>query len=98
MCPEGPGRMDTGSDLDECELMPNVCEGGECVNTDGSFRCDCSTGFTLDPTGKKCVDENECYNNPNICGNGTCSNLVGSFECTCNDGFAPGPLQVSNCS
>ncbi|XP_050313522.1 fibrillin-2-like [Anthonomus grandis grandis] len=94
MCPEGPGRMDSGSDLNECELMPNVCEGGECVNTDGSFRCDCANGYTLDETGKKCVDENECFMNPNVCGNGTCSNLVGGFECSCNDGFAPGPMQV----
>ncbi|KAJ8945200.1 hypothetical protein NQ318_013650 [Aromia moschata] len=94
MCPEGAGRMDTGSDLNECELMPNVCDGGECVNTDGSFRCDCPMGYTLDETGKKCIDENECVTSSNVCGNGTCTNVIGGFECSCSDGFAPGPMQV----
>lgn len=83
-----------GHDLDECALMPHICDGGDCVNTDGSFRCDCPMGYVLDNTGRKCIDENECISSSNICGNGTCSNVVGGFECSCSDGFAPGPMQV----
>lgn len=94
LCPEGMGRKDTGYDLNECLLMPGICDGGDCVNTDGSFRCDCLQGYVLDSTGRKCIDENECLSNQNICGNGTCTNVVGGFECSCNDGFAPGPIQV----
>lgn len=74
--------------------MTNPCDGGECINTDGSYRCECPIGYVLDSTGKKCVDENECKININICGNGTCINLQGGFECICADGFAPGPTQV----
>ncbi|KAB0800679.1 hypothetical protein PPYR_06418 [Photinus pyralis] len=94
LCPEGPGRMDSGNDLNECELMANVCEGGDCINTDGSFRCECPMGYALDSTGRKCVDDNECVTTQNVCGNGTCNNVIGGFECSCDDGFAPGPMQV----
>lgn len=75
-------------------MMPNICEGGDCVNTDGSFRCECPIGYVLDSSGMKCIDDNECISNPSICGNGTCTNIIGSFECSCSDGFAPGPMQV----
>ena len=63
---------------------------GRCVNTDGSFRCECPVGYRLDPSGKVCVDSNECAEEAGICGNGTCNNVVGTFECDCAPGFAPG--------
>lgn len=94
LCPEGPGRDDTGVDLNECLFMVDACSGGECINTDGSFRCECPVGYVLDETGRRCVDVNECATSQSICGNGTCSNVPGSFECSCNDGFAPGSNQV----
>ena len=32
------------SDLDECQSQP-CGEGGICNNLDGSFQCDCKSGF-----------------------------------------------------
>nr|CAH0112818.1 unnamed protein product [Daphnia galeata] len=93
LCPSGAGRGPKGEDLNECSVMPGICEGGECVNTDGSFRCECPMGFVLDSSGVKCVDDNECAVS-NICRNGTCTNVEGGFECDCTDGFAPGPMQI----
>ena len=51
-------------DINECESDP--CQnGGTCTNTDGSFNCMCSSGYT----GDVCLDDvNECLNTP--CQNG----------------------------
>lgn len=43
------------ADVDECKHMSSLCENGECVNNDGSYRCKCKMGFKLDASRKKCV-------------------------------------------
>uniref|UniRef100_A0A8D2MZ83 FBN2 protein n=1 Tax=Zonotrichia albicollis TaxID=44394 RepID=A0A8D2MZ83_ZONAL len=98
LCPYGhgtiPGIDDTREDVNECLESPGICSNGHCINTDGSFRCECPMGYNLDFTGVHCTDTDECsIGNP--CGNGTCSNVVGSFECSCHEGFEPGPMM--NC-
>lgn len=42
-------------DMNECLENPGVCQNGICINTDGSFRCECPFGYNLDYTGVKCV-------------------------------------------
>ncbi|XP_048825237.1 fibrillin-1-like isoform X1 [Brienomyrus brachyistius] len=88
-------------DIDECTANPNICNNGQCINTDRSYRCECPFGYRLDYSGVRCEDINECdVGNP--CGNGTCTNVVGAFECSCDDGFEPGPMvtceDVNECS
>uniref|UniRef100_A0A803XPW0 Fibrillin-2 n=1 Tax=Meleagris gallopavo TaxID=9103 RepID=A0A803XPW0_MELGA len=98
LCPYGhgtiPGIDDTREDVNECLESPGICSNGHCINTDGSFRCECPMGYNLDFTGVQCIDTDECsIGNP--CGNGTCTNVIGSFECNCHEGFEPGPMM--NC-
>ncbi|KFQ66599.1 Fibrillin-2, partial [Pelecanus crispus] len=98
LCPYGhgtiPGIGDTREDVNECLESPGICSNGHCINTDGSFRCECPMGYNLDYTGVHCIDTDECsIGNP--CGNGTCTNVIGSFECSCHEGFEPGPMM--NC-
>ena len=31
-------------DVDECRGIPNICAMGTCVNTIGSYRCECGDG------------------------------------------------------
>ncbi|XP_052226130.1 low-density lipoprotein receptor-related protein 2-like isoform X2 [Dreissena polymorpha] len=69
----------TPSDIDEC-LELGICKnGGTCINTQGSFLCNCPPEWT----GKFCeIDINECSLNP--CLNGaTCINNLASFVCVC---------------
>ncbi|KAM9409241.1 fibrillin-1 isoform 1-T1 [Pholidichthys leucotaenia] len=85
------GDGDHPIDIDECVNEP--CLNGQCINTDGSFRCECPMGYRLDISGVRCEDTNECdIGNP--CGNGTCTNVIGGFECACDDGFEPGPMMT----
>lgn len=44
-------------DTNECLDSPGVCQNGICINTDGSFRCECPFGYNLDYTGVQCVGE-----------------------------------------
>lgn len=57
-----PGRVPEPSlplshptDVNECEVFPGVCPNGRCVNSAGSFRCECPEGLTLDGTARTCV-------------------------------------------
>ncbi|XP_054439323.1 fibrillin-3 [Pteronotus mesoamericanus] len=97
LCPFGhgavPGPDEMREDVNECAENPGICANGLCVNTDGSFRCECPFGYSLDSTGISCVDTDEC-STAHPCGEGTCTNIVGGFECACADGFEPGPMMT----
>ena len=44
------------SDIDECQSSNGFCTH-KCVNTDGSYRCECRSGFYLDSNGRSCSGE-----------------------------------------
>ena len=47
-------------DIDECEKTPGLCRGGRCINTPGSFHCECPRGHELSQDGASCKDIDEC--------------------------------------
>lgn len=56
------------TDVNECEVFPGVCPNGRCVNTAGSFRCECPEGLTLDGTARTCVGKNtSSHPEPGLC-------------------------------
>lgn len=50
-------HFDVIADVNECLLSPGICKNGFCINTDGSFRCECGPGYRLDASGTNCVGE-----------------------------------------
>ena len=62
--------------------MSNLCENGKCVNTLGSYRCQCNKGFRIDRSGTVCKDVNECQQNDHQKGpcQFYCKNIIGMFE------------------
>ena len=60
LCPGGTGfRPNTETvvleDIDECVELPNVCQGGVCRNTFGSFVCVCPQGYMFEHASVSCV-------------------------------------------
>ncbi|XP_029441857.1 fibrillin-2-like, partial [Rhinatrema bivittatum] len=86
MCPHGPGYTTDGRDIDECRVLPNLCQNGQCINTVSSFRCHCKPGYTTDITATSCVDLDECGQSPKPC-NFICKNTEGSYQCSCPRGY-----------
>ena len=37
-----------------------VCTNGRCENTEGSFRCVCEQGLSLDSTRRNCIGKCKC--------------------------------------
>lgn len=54
-CPQGYKRFNSThcQDINECSLQ-GVCQNGDCLNTLGSFKCSCKSGFVL--ARNRCVE------------------------------------------
>ncbi|XP_073491174.1 uncharacterized protein [Aquarana catesbeiana] len=89
-CKEGfSGNGITCNDIDECQdHYTNNCIGGSCVNTIGSYTCNCFPGFKyISEFG--CADIDECADSfLNDCDPlAICKNNIGSYTCTCSYGY-----------
>ncbi|KAK1150938.1 latent-transforming growth factor beta-binding protein 3-like isoform X1 [Acipenser oxyrinchus oxyrinchus] len=73
-CPQGYKRLNAThcQDINECR-MQGVCQDGECLNTQGSFRCACKPGFVLERT--RCVGAEQLEEK------GPCYRTVQSDQC-----------------
>ena len=39
----------------ECKNNDGLCEFGNCVDTVGSFKCECNEGYVPSKNGKRCI-------------------------------------------
>jgi cubilin len=103
LCGDGWRGKRCEQDVDECSLFGNTalgCQNGaRCINTPGSFHCDCAPGFT----GVHChtqlqvsSDRDVCTiaSNAALCGFGTCvpysdqrNSSALSYHCVCDGGW-----------
>ncbi|XP_038641732.1 latent-transforming growth factor beta-binding protein 1-like [Scyliorhinus canicula] len=91
------------SDIDECLNGTTCGDAGTCVNTEGSYRCDCNLGYRLSADGNRCADINECFEGDFCAPYGECLNSVGSYTCLCAEGFTTSAdlstcLDVNECT
>ena len=87
----GPNSAGTCVDLDECKQGTDDCNNfATCSNVDGSYTCNCISGYTGSGHGNGgCTDVNECNTSNGGCdSNATCENTPGSRTCTCNSGYS----------
>ena len=78
-------------DVDECmNITLNTCfdNSALCINTIGSYHCECPVGYAISPATGHCEDTNECVVNNHMChSNADCSNTDGSYVCTCHNNY-----------
>lgn len=41
--------------MNECDVIPNACPNGQCVNTEGSYFCRCNPGYELSADRTQCL-------------------------------------------
>ncbi|XP_034441282.1 CD97 antigen isoform X1 [Hippoglossus hippoglossus] len=93
-------------DVDECDEVQGQCgKDARCFNTNGSYYCQCLSGFknthgnvNFTGTSGECKDINECTDKVGICGSaGNCSNRIGSYNCTCQSGYVSPQNSTEKC-
>ncbi|XP_062615867.1 uncharacterized protein LOC134277555 [Saccostrea cucullata] len=75
------------NDIDECALHSGHICGQICVNTVGSYRCECNSGYTLHSDGSTCIeDEPIGCDRYNPCQQ-RCVEDENGVSCACNQGY-----------
>lgn len=54
-------------DIDECEETPDICDGGQCTNIPGEYRCLCYDGFMASMDMRTCIGERKKNILPSTC-------------------------------
>lgn len=65
--------------VNECLVNNGGCDQ-TCRDAEGSYSCECNSGYILSQDLMKCDDDNECSRNPCLSSE-TCVNTYGSYYC-----------------
>ena len=74
----------------------NTCHvDADCMMTgDGTYSCNCKTGFT--GNGVSCTNDNECVSTNNCDANADCTDTSGSYVCNCRSGYVGDGISCAN--
>ncbi|KAL8172919.1 UNVERIFIED_CONTAM: Matrilin-3 [Gekko kuhli] len=81
--------------VDACALGTHNCEQ-ICVTNDGSWRCDCYEGYTLNPDKRTCSTRETCASGTHNCEQ-ICVSTDDSWRCDCYEGYTLNP-DMRTCS
>ncbi|XP_053386930.1 uncharacterized protein LOC123542087 [Mercenaria mercenaria] len=88
VCEDGWHGNRCNDDINECELKHQACNDPRkfCVNSLGSYTCECRAGFYKTDQGD-CRDTDECPDP--LLHNCTqeCINAIGGYSCGCREGY-----------
>uniref|UniRef100_A0A8D2M6L8 Multiple EGF-like-domains 6 n=1 Tax=Zonotrichia albicollis TaxID=44394 RepID=A0A8D2M6L8_ZONAL len=70
------------ADVDECQVHNGGCQH-RCVNTLGSFYCECQPGFRLHTDGRTCLALNSCALNNGGCEHDCVQVTLAQHRCQC---------------
>uniref|UniRef100_A0A3B4WAH1 EGF-like domain-containing protein n=1 Tax=Seriola lalandi dorsalis TaxID=1841481 RepID=A0A3B4WAH1_SERLL len=86
-CPNNSSNSSLCLDVDECLLGLIQCPNfSNCLNTVGSFVCECQEGYQGNRT--HCEDIDECLDNSTCPEHSKCINTNGGYLCLCDAGFS----------
>ncbi|CAH1239804.1 HMCN1 [Branchiostoma lanceolatum] len=92
-CKCNPGFLGNGehcADIDECSAeLAHCLPEASCRNTEGSYRCECPTGYRGDGR-TRCEDVDECAKEDDVTSchdDAECVNTLGSYLCECKTGY-----------
>ncbi|KAI8767258.1 mucin protein, partial [Biomphalaria glabrata] len=93
ICKPGWTLGDCSQDVNECLGTNNkVCPtNSDCINTRGSYRCECHLGYKLNTTSANCEESKECLYKK--CSHACYIASVGVEKCACPEGLV---LDTSN--
>ncbi|XP_038066276.1 fibrillin-1-like isoform X2 [Patiria miniata] len=74
-------------DVNECQSESSNQCSQICINTVGSYRCECNTGYLLASNGRSCTDIDECSMSRTQDCHHRCVNTPGSYRCECYWGY-----------
>ncbi|XP_055859998.1 uncharacterized protein LOC106058961 isoform X2 [Biomphalaria glabrata] len=97
ICKPGWTLGDCSQDVNECLGTNNkVCPtNSDCINTRGSYRCECRLGYVLNTTSGKCEESKECLYKK--CSDGCYVASLGVEKCTCPEGLVLDTLAETVC-